>query len=282
MNVGEYLDAWLDHVRGRVRVRTWEGYECLIRVNAKPELGERALSELHALDLQRLYGSLLKKGLGGGTVLNLHLVLTQALAQAVRWGYLAANPAAGAQPPRPRRKELVVLDHAATAVILGAAAGTRMEAPVGLAIATGMRRGEILGLRWSDLDADFTVAHVARTLQATKQGMIFERPKTPRSRRNVVLPEFCVPYFRRQKADQDRRKELAGDSWNEGGIVIDYRNGEPWNPWSFAPAWSAFLRKAGLPHVRFQSTRALDSADSGEDTRMQGGRACKTAARRDY
>lgn len=227
MAVGEYLDAWLAHVRGRVRIRTWEGYECLIRVHAQPALGGRALDELHALDLQGLYSALVSKGLSGGTVLNLHLVLTQALAQAVRWGYLVANPAAGAQPPRPQRKELVVLDRAATEAILNAGHGTRMEAPAAIAIATGMRRGEILGLRWSDIDEGFTTARISRSLQSTKQGVVFEHPKTRRSRRNVVLPAFLVPYLKRQQEDQDRRKAGAGDAWNNTDLVVDYQTASP-------------------------------------------------------
>ncbi len=109
--------------------------------------------------------------------LNLHLVLTQALSQAVRWGYIGTNPAAGAQPPRPRRAELSILDEAATKRILAAVAGTRLECPVAIAIATGMRRGEILALRWSDIDAGDTIAHVRRSMQATTSGARVREPQ---------------------------------------------------------------------------------------------------------
>src|SRR5438552_11603455 len=103
---GEYLKQWLAHAKGRVRPTTYEGYEALIRLHALPAIGEILLGELTPLDLQGLYASLLsERGLSGGTVLNMHLVLTQALGQAVRWGLLTRNPAAGAQPPRPRRAE---------------------------------------------------------------------------------------------------------------------------------------------------------------------------------
>src|SRR5438093_1223768 len=109
-SLGHYLGEWLAHTRGRVRVTTYEGYESLIRCYALPALGEVALSELSPLLIQRLYASLLvpERRLSAGTVLNLHLVLTQALGQAVRWGILERNPAKGAQPPRPVRPELVV------------------------------------------------------------------------------------------------------------------------------------------------------------------------------
>lgn len=254
---GQYLDFWLDHARGRVRAKTWEGYECLVRVHAKPALGDIALADLSPLQIQGLYSSLLAKEppLSGGTVLNLHLVLTQALSQAVRWDYLVKNPAAGAQPPRPRRKETTVIDIAASERILEAAAGTRLEAPAAIAIATGMRRGEILGLYWTDLSKNYESAQVSRTLQWTAAaGLCFERPKTARSRRMIVLPEFLRPYLKRQRADQDRRRDESSD-WQETGLVIDRAEGMPWDPRSFTSTWRRFLTKAGFPLIRFHDLR---------------------------
>ena len=113
--VGEYLDQWLAHVRGRVRARTWQGYEGVIRLYALPRLSSLELVSLRPLDLQHLYSGLLAREvrpLSAGTVLNLHLVLHQALGQAVRWDLIASNPVDGAQPPRPRRPEFTAVDTA--------------------------------------------------------------------------------------------------------------------------------------------------------------------------
>src|SRR4051794_22248122 len=101
--VGEYLQQWLAHARGRVRAVTYEGYEVLLRRHAAPFIGHRQLADVSPLEIQRLYAQLLvsqpgRRAVGAGTVLNLHLVLTQAFAQAVRWQLLTANPVAGAQP----------------------------------------------------------------------------------------------------------------------------------------------------------------------------------------
>ena len=190
LSVADYLARWLAHARGRVRAKTYEGYGALIRLHAIPQLEQVRLRALSPLRIQHLYDELLggpgaRGPLGAGTVLNLHLVLTQALGQAVRWGLLASNPAAGAQPPRPRRPELQVVTAELARRMLEAAAGTRLELPLAIAIATGMRRGEILGLRWEDLDDGLTLAQVRRSLQATGGGLVFEQPKTPRSRRAV-------------------------------------------------------------------------------------------------
>ena len=110
LSLGDYLDSWLAHVRGRVRAKTYDGYECLIRLYVPAELRELALAAVSPLDLQRMYSALLARGLSAGTVVNLHLVMTQALSPAVRWGLISSNPAFGAQPPRPRRPERVAVD----------------------------------------------------------------------------------------------------------------------------------------------------------------------------
>src|SRR5439155_18087671 len=156
---------------------------------------------------QALYGKVLASGRSGGTVLNLHLVLTQALGQAVRWGLIGVNPASGAQPPRPHRPEQVVIDEALATRILAAVAGTRLECPAAIAVSTGMRRGEIVGLRWADLSTDLDLAQVRRSLHASTRGLDWVPPKTARSRRAVALPAFLQPYLRRQRADQGARRE---------------------------------------------------------------------------
>src|SRR5439155_7974053 len=215
-------------------------------------------SDLAPLHLQRLYAALLAgpgSRVSGGTVLNLHLVLTQALSQAVRWGLLASNPAAGAQPPRPNRAEIAVVDAPLAARLLEATAGTRFELPVAIAIATGMRRGEILALRWSDLSPDLSLAHVRRGLQPTAGGLVFELPKTKRSRRAVVLPTFLIPYLIRQRKDQGRRRAEHPDAWEEHDLVIDRGNGRPRHPDTLSSGWATFVRKRGLPHVRFHDLR---------------------------
>src|SRR6266511_3826544 len=175
----EYLSQWLRHCRGRLRSKTHEGYEGAIRLYALPALGGIALARLHPLDLQECYATLLDRGLSGGTVRNLHLVLAQALSQAVRWGLIERSPASGAQPLRARRPEPVVVDPALAARILHAVAGTPMELPAVLALGTGMRRGEILALRWADLDPGFTALQVRRSLQVSGEGPALRGAQDP-------------------------------------------------------------------------------------------------------
>lgn len=257
LTVGAYLHEWLAHARGRVRAATYEGYEALIRCHALPALGEVRLAELSPLRLQRLYHELMSdhhdRPLSSGTVLNLHLVLTQALGQAARWQLVSANPAAGAQPPRPRRKEPVVVDVALTQRLLAASAGTRLELPAAMALATGMRRGEILALRWREVSDDLTVAQVRATLQTSRGGLVFEKPKTARSKRAVALPEFLRPYLEAQRTRQAALRDTEG--WVEHGLVVTRENGAPFNPDSLSSAWRRLLKSKGLPTVRFHDLR---------------------------
>jgi integrase len=254
LSTGEYLHQWLHHARGRVRPKTYEGYEGVIRLYASPALGEIPLHHLHPLHLQSLYGTLTERGLSGGTVLNLHLVLTQALSQAVRWGLLPANPAAGAQPPRPRRPEQKVVDPALAGRILAAAAGTSLELPCAMALATGMRRGEILALRWADLDEGFAVAHVRRSLQVSGEGLDFVEPKTRRSRRAVALPSYLRPHLERQRSSQAERRATR-PGWADLDLVVDSGDGSPLHPDTLSSGWYRFLQRSGLPHVRFHDLR---------------------------
>jgi integrase len=255
-----FLLEWLAHVRGRVRRVTYEGYEVLVRRHALPALGALELVALRPLQLQDLYRSLLsgaegRRPLAAGTVLNLHLVLTQALGQAVRWQLLATNPAAGAQPPRRRRPPPLVADPALVERLLGATAGTIYELPCALAVATGLRRGELLALRWADLSPDHRQARVVRSLQPTQQGLVFEQPKTSRSRRTVILPDFLQRYLSAQQQRQAERRLAAGREWQEFDLLVDRGNGSPLNPDTLSTGWARFLRRHGLPRVRFHDLR---------------------------
>lgn len=243
-------------MRGRVRPKTLVGYECLIRLYAVPALGGLLLSDVGPMDIQYLYAKLSspERGLSGGTVVNLHLVLTQALGQAERWGLIPRNPVTGAQPPRPRRPERAAVDAELAERLLITTAETPFRLPVALALATGMRRGEILALRWADLDADLGVARVRRTLQTARGELQFVEPKTPRSRRAVELPAFVHPYLERQREEQLARKASC-TTWVDHDLVIDRKDGRPMNPDTLSSGWYRFCRKSDLPHIRFHDLR---------------------------
>src|SRR5438552_660728 len=118
-----------------------------------------------------------------------------------------------------------------------------------------MRRGEILALKWRDMDEGHTVARVTRALEVSRGVLAFEPPKTPRSRRAVVLPAFLRPYLARQLKDQATRRDAHAGRWYDLGLVVDGGEGSPMNPDTLSSGWVRFLRANGLPKVRFHDLR---------------------------
>jgi integrase len=261
ITVADYLARWLAHVRTRVRPATYDGYESLVRCHINPALGQLPLAELHPLHLQDLYTDRLtptpaRRPLSAGSVRNLHLLLTQALQQAVRWQLLTVNPAAGAQPPRPRRSEPLVATGEALQRILRHLHGHPLELPATIAITTGMRRSEILGLRWSDLSPDYTSAHIQQTLQLSRSGGLdYQQPKTHRSRRPVALPATLTALLTNHRRHQDARRAALAEHWHQTDLIVERGDGGPLNPDTLTSTWRRFIRKHNLPHVRFHDLR---------------------------
>jgi integrase len=262
ITVGEYLEKWLAHVRTRVRARTYERYSQIVRNQLTPNLGAIRLAKLTPLQIQAFYGKALstgrfdgKGGLSARTVLHLHRVLSGALRQSVRWQLLTHNPAAATQPPRPERPQLQIVDPDLANSIFSKVGGTRMEVPVALALGVGMRRGEILALRWSDVDLTAGVVRITRTLQQTAEGLVVEEPKTERSRRSVTLPEFVIQSLRRHRKVQGERRLLCGEAWKDGNLVIERGDGAPWAPDTFSNDFADFASKNGVGRVRFHDLR---------------------------
>jgi integrase len=260
ITLADYLTRWLTHVRTRVRPATYHGYESLVRCHITPTLGDVPIRDLHPLHLQDLYANrltptLTRRPLSAGTVLNLHLTLSQALQQAVRWQILPTNPAAGAQPPRPRRPEMLVATGESLHRILRHLPGHPIELPATIALATGMRRGEVLGLRWGDLTPDYTSAHITQALQVTRDGLAYQTPKTHRSRRPVALPATLSDLLHRERAKQEARRHALTDSWQGTDLIVDRGDGGPLNPDTLTSMWRRFVRQHDLPTIRFHDLR---------------------------
>lgn len=263
LTVAQYLDRWLaDYARTNVSAKTYEGYEEFVRVHLAPALGRHPLAKLRPVDIQSYYAEKLRSGRRDGkgglsprTVLHHHRVLREALQQAVKWQLLARNPADAVEPPRPEGKEMPVLDAAETASLLQAAEGGRLHLPILLAVTTGMRRGEILGLRWQDVDAKAGAAAVRQSLQRTKAGMTFKPPKTQKSRRLVALPSVTADVLARHRAEQERQKAALGAAYQDHGLVVANADGTPFFPNAFTHAFADLVERWGGKRVRFHDLR---------------------------
>src|SRR5215212_2298203 len=211
LKVGEYLDRWLaDSVSDTVKATTFERYEQITRIHLKPALGRVKLKALTPAHVRGLYREKLEAGSSARTVRYIHTTLHKALKQAVMDGLIPRNVTEAVKPPRPSREEMHPLTPEQAKHLLEVAhdTGDRLEALYVLAIHTGLRQGELLGLKWDDVDLDEGSLQVRRTLSITKNGAVFTSPKTSGSRRSVKLTQRAIEALRshleRQLEEIDR------------------------------------------------------------------------------
>ena len=259
LTVSEYLDRFLEDVQhGSVRESTYSRDKYLITNHVKPTLGRVKLKNLSAMHLQRLYREKQDAGLSASTVQKVHHILHKALAQAVRWDLIARNPTDNVKAPTPTPKEMHPLSAEEASMLLEATQGDRLKALYVLAVTTGMRRGELLGLKWSDIDLEYGRLSIRRALTRTGNGgrSALAETKTRGSRRTVNLTQRAVGALRSHLERQLAEIEAAGDLYGDEGLVFTTEAGTPINPSnlrqrSFAP----LLKRAGLPHIRFHDLR---------------------------
>jgi integrase len=189
------------------------------------------------------------KGLSARTVVQARAVVGAAFRQAVAWGLIPANPVTATRPPRASRPALEVPNAAGLRRLIDAAVGSPWEVPILLAATTGARRGEILALRWSDLDLETGRLRVVRTLQHGENTgeLVFLDPKTDRARRQLSLPPLAVERLRRHRVEQAERRLLIGSGWPDGDLVCDRGDGQPFRPDAFTRAFKRYAAQAGLP-----------------------------------
>lgn len=264
LTVADYLRRWLeDYARPNVSGKTFERYQQIVNNSLIPDLGSVALGKLQPLQIQNLYSAQLQSGRKNGdgglsaqTVLHHHRVLRKALAQAVRWNLLSANPADRVEPPRVVQVEVKPLDEMQSAWLMEVSQGTRLYVPILIALYTGMRRGEILALRWLDVDLDAGYADVRRALEYTKErGLIFKEPKTRRGRRRVSLPGDLVTALAEHRLKQEEYRAQLGEAYHENGLVVCVEDGSVWKPPAFDSAYRQLLKRRNLTGPTFHALR---------------------------
>lgn len=243
----EYLNQWLADGESRLAPSTVQRYERLFRVQVRPHLSNVQLAKLRPMHLQSLYRRLLDDGLSAQTVLHLHRALFTALRHAVKLQMIAVNPAEAVTPPKPAQRDVHPMTPADAELVLSAVAGTWLEMPVVLALGTGLRRGEICGLRWGDIDLETSRLRVMQTVQHIGRELRFLPPKTHRSRRSIAMPEFVVESLRRHALGQEEIRAVAGSSWKNYGLVVCQPDGSPLRPDSVTHAFSKVAKRIGLP-----------------------------------
>jgi integrase len=257
LTVAQFFDQWLASIAGgAVKTKTYEGYESIVRIRVKPRIGRLTVTQVTPLHLQSLYAELAAAGLSNRSIVHTHRVLHRAFGQAVRWGLIPRNPCDGATPPQARRSEMQVLSAEQAGFLITRTRGTPSHALYALALSTGMRLGELLGLKWEDVDFESRRLFVRRALQRQKgKGLVFVEPKTGRSRRSIKLGETAIAALREKKREQLAWRLALGDQWEDSNLVFTNGSGGPVDPSWQRHLFKKALVEAGLPEVRFHDLR---------------------------
>jgi integrase len=247
--------SWLPMTEPRVKPSTFHSYRRNLEIHVLPTLGAKPLQQLTPPMLNALYGQLAKdsadrKALSAKTISYIHSTLHKVLADAVDAGLLGKNVAAGAKPPRPARRAtggINAWEPDELAAFLNDVRGTRLEAIWRLSAMTGMRRGEVLGLRWCDLDLDRARLAVRQALVAVGYEVVHSTPKS-HSARVIDLDAETVDQLRAHRARQAAERADWGADYENQDLVVAKENGEPIPPAHVQPGLRAADREGGAPH----------------------------------
>jgi integrase len=261
--VGAFLVQWLEDVhKHTVRPRTYERYESLIRVHLVPGVGHYQLQKLAPQHLQRFYSKKLEEGLSPTTVASFHKLLHLALEKAVRWNLVPRNVCDAVDPPRIRHYEIRPLNQEQIQRFLATAAGHPLEALFVLALATGMRKGELMALKWQDINFLAGTLQVRRILTHMparlngKGGYIEAEPKTESSRRNIVIAPFALEKLKEHRVRQLEARLKAGPFWKDNDLVFcSSVGGHLHTSRDVFVQFKRLLKEADLPDIRFHDLR---------------------------
>jgi integrase len=266
--VGGYLTNWLEGARPTLKPRTWDRYEEQVRLHLIPQLGRRSLARLAPEDVQRAYSALLASGLSPATVKRSHATLHRALEQAVRWRKLPTNVAGLVTPPRVAHREMTVLTTEQARRLVAAVADDPLESLYVVAVTAGLRQGELLALRWSDIDfvggsvavtASLVRVYGARNIERAegepRSHLVSAEPKTARSRRRVELTVIALEALRRRRLLCLQDRVAAANLWQDRDLVFCNATGGYLHAARLTSQFTALLRRSNLPRIRFHDLR---------------------------
>jgi len=265
MSVAEHLENWLEKVsRPKHSARTYERHQEIVRQRLIPAFGTALLSELHPLHIQSAYADWMKGGrldgtggLSAQTVLLFHKTLYRAFDYAVKWRLLVRNPCRDVVRPKPAEVEYTILNEEQLLTLLKYAEGKPAFIPILIAATTGLRLGEVLGLKWADIDFEKASLTVNRAVEASREyGLRFKPPKSKSSRRTIALPSVTVEALQLHWISQKESRLKLGPKYKDHDLVCPNKFGSIADPKNFGNRhYRPLIRKASVPYVKFHELR---------------------------
>jgi len=263
ITVGEWLNDWgTSYVATNCSLRTLDSYRSEIENHIVPSLGSILLTQLRPQHLQSYYAAALahgridgKGGLSQRTVQYQHRIISESLDHAVKMGFLARNVADAVDPPHPKRHSMATLKPEDVPQFLNWSRGTRFHALYCTALFTGMRLGELLGLRWCDVDLDLATLSISQALLKRRGLCHMVEPKSAYSRRSIAISPAVAILLRHHRAQQEMERIMMGTNLKEIDLVFANSDGNPLDPGTVTKTFSRVLAKAGLTHIRFHDLR---------------------------
>jgi integrase len=259
--VKQFLEHWLEHVhKANIRINSYRIYRQLLDNHLLPALGHHQLQRLSPQHIDELYAQKRKEGFAVETIRAMHRLLRRALQDAVRWSLVSSNVCDKVTPPRQVKFEAQALSGEQVKQLLEVAKGSPIEVLLTLALTTGMRVGEMIALRWADIDLQdgslqvrHTVSRVGKRFQ--ENGLVENDPKTESSRRKIVLPQFVLEALKRHREHQVEVRDKAGSAWQEKDIVFSNHMGGFLERANINTMLKGLLKQAGLPEIRIHDLR---------------------------
>ena len=243
----EWIDEWLDvTAKPNVQLATYESYKKIVDNYLIPELGKLTLSVIQPANIRRLIAGL-SRSYSQRTCQYAYTILNMTLKQAVIDRLIKSNPCAAVKRPAQKKKDITILTAEQIKKLFAHVEGTAWQASIWLSWGTGMRREEVLGLKWSDVDFTKNTVTITRALVCTSESLELTEPKTKSSYRTLTLPVEVVKQLKRHKARQAEIKLAAGLSWQHNDLVFPRDNGEPRNPRHYTRAFGVFAKAIGFP-----------------------------------
>ena len=258
--VTDFIETWVTAVKGELADSAWANYDAVMRTYVMPRIGAVRLADLTPQRVQALYVELLEGGkkdgspLSARSVLQVHRTLHRALGDAVRWRLLTRNPAHGVRPPRAEQKEMTAWSPEDARAFLVATASDRLAALWVVALNSGMRRGELAGLRWADVDLDDRAIAVRQQRTTAHYRVVVAEPKA-RSRRVIPVDAAVVEALRAHRRRQLEERLFAGPGWFDSGYVFVDEIGQPYHPERLRVLFERACRAVGVPVIRFHDLR---------------------------